>query len=58
MVCPGCSNRSYCRGNKAITTPVENAEDDEEQGWNDLKEHNVSEKDVVVGVAASGTTPM
>lgn len=44
-------------GNKAITTPVENAEDDELQGWLDLKAYNVSEKDVVVGVAASGTTP-
>ncbi|GAB3432655.1 N-acetylmuramic acid 6-phosphate etherase [Niabella aquatica] len=44
-------------GNKAITTPVENAEDDEEQGWLDLKQHDINEKDVVVGVAASGTTP-
>ncbi len=44
-------------GNKAITTPVENAEDDSEQGWLDLKSFNVNEKDVVVGVAASGTTP-
>ena len=44
-------------GNKAITTPVENAEDDSEQGWLDLQFYNVNEKDVVVGVAASGTTP-
>ncbi|RYE15393.1 MAG: N-acetylmuramic acid 6-phosphate etherase, partial [Sphingobacteriales bacterium] len=28
-----------------------------ERGWLDLKEHNINENDVVVGVAASGTTP-
>jgi N-acetylmuramic acid 6-phosphate etherase len=44
-------------GEKAITTAVEFAEDDKEQGWKDLKAHNVSNKDVVVGIAASGTTP-
>ncbi|MFV0606969.1 MAG: N-acetylmuramic acid 6-phosphate etherase [Niabella sp.] len=44
-------------GDKAITTPVENAEDDEMQGWIDLQEHDINEKDTVVGVAASGTTP-
>ena len=44
-------------GEKAITNAVENAEDDNEQGWKDLEAYNVSEKDVVVGIAASGTTP-
>ena len=44
-------------GEKAITNAVENAEDDKEQGWKDLVAYNVSEKDVVVGIAASGTTP-
>ena len=44
-------------GEKAITTAVEFAEDDKEQGWKDLLEHNVSDKDVVIGIAASGTTP-
>lgn len=44
-------------GDSAIRKAVEFAEDDPEGGWNDLKEHNVSEKDVVIGVAASGTTP-
>jgi N-acetylmuramic acid 6-phosphate etherase len=44
-------------GEKAITTAVEFAEDDKEQGWKDLQEHNVSDKDVVIGIAASGTTP-
>lgn len=44
-------------GDKAITTAVEFAEDDKEQGWKDLLDYNVSDKDVVIGIAASGTTP-
>jgi N-acetylmuramic acid 6-phosphate etherase len=44
-------------GYKAITEAVEFAEDDPQQGWTDLQEHQVSDKDVVVGIAASGTTP-
>jgi len=44
-------------GEKAIRTPVENAEDDRDQGWLDLCEFEVNHKDVVIGIAASGTTP-
>jgi N-acetylmuramic acid 6-phosphate etherase len=44
-------------GNKAITSAVEFAEDDAEQGWKDLQQHTVGDKDVVIGIAASGTTP-
>lgn len=44
-------------GEHAIRNSVENAEDDEEQGWKDLQAHNVSDRDVVVGIAASGRTP-
>jgi N-acetylmuramic acid 6-phosphate etherase len=44
-------------GDSAIRRAVENAEDDTEQGWRDLQQYNISEKDVVVGIAASGTTP-
>lgn len=44
-------------GDKAITTAVEFAEDDKLQGWKDLEAHNVSDRDVVIGIAASGTTP-
>ena len=44
-------------GDDAITKAIENAEDSTEQGWLDLQQHNVSDKDVVVGIAASGTTP-
>lgn len=44
-------------GDKAIRRAVEHAEDDEQQGWKDLKKHKISEKDFVVGLSASGTTP-
>ena len=44
-------------GQKAITEAVEFAEDDTEQGWKDLQQYNVNSKDVVIGIAASGTTP-
>lgn len=44
-------------GDTAIRKAVEFAEDDEDQGWKDLEEHQINEKDVVIGIAASGTTP-
>ena len=44
-------------GEKAIQEAVEFAEDSTEQGWLDLKKFDVNHKDVVVGLAASGTTP-
>jgi N-acetylmuramic acid 6-phosphate etherase len=44
-------------GDKAIRKAVENAEDDREQAWADLQLYNITDKDCVVGLAASGTTP-
>ncbi len=44
-------------GDTAIRNAVENAEDDTDQAWKDLQEYQISEKDVLVGIAASGTTP-
>ena len=44
-------------GEEAIRKPIENAEDSKTQGWQDLLEYNVIDKDVVIGIAASGTTP-
>ncbi|MGQ2376477.1 N-acetylmuramic acid 6-phosphate etherase [Companilactobacillus zhachilii] len=44
-------------GNKAMTLAVEGAEDDVELGGQDLKARKLSDKDVVVGIAASGRTP-
>ena len=44
-------------GDSAIRKAVEFAEDSTTQGWKDLQAYNISEKDIVVGIAASGTTP-
>lgn len=44
-------------GDTAIRKAVEFAEDDTQQGWKDLQDHNISKKDVLIGIAASGTTP-
>lgn len=44
-------------GDVAIRKAVEFAEDDVHQGWLDLKNHQVSDKDIVIGIAASGSTP-
>tara|TARA_B110000116_G_C16713658_1_gene525750 strand:- start:82 stop:894 length:813 start_codon:yes stop_codon:yes gene_type:complete len=44
-------------GNKAIREAIESAEDNNEQAWEDLKQYNITEKDIVIGISASGTTP-
>ena len=44
-------------GDKAIVDPVENAEDNTEQGWEDLQQYKINDADVVIGIASSGTTP-
>ncbi|MFI5203919.1 MAG: N-acetylmuramic acid 6-phosphate etherase [Flavobacteriales bacterium] len=44
-------------GDSAIRKAVEFAEDDKEQGWKDLQQHEISNEDTVIGIAASGTTP-
>ncbi|MGI8951620.1 MAG: N-acetylmuramic acid 6-phosphate etherase [Chitinophagaceae bacterium] len=44
-------------GDKAIKKAIEFAEDDFEQGWKDLEKHSINNKDILIGVAASGTTP-
>ena len=44
-------------GDTALRNPVENAEDDMQRGWEELVERNITDKDTVIGIAASGTTP-
>jgi N-acetylmuramic acid 6-phosphate etherase len=44
-------------GDSAIRKAVEHAEDDINQCWKDLQAFNIQNSDVVVGIAASGTTP-
>lgn len=44
-------------GDKAIRDAVEAAEDKLDGGWNDMQPFAPTENDVVIGVAASGSTP-
>ncbi|WBX72829.1 N-acetylmuramic acid 6-phosphate etherase [Tenacibaculum pacificus] len=44
-------------GDIAIRKAVENAEDATIQGWKDLQKEQITNKDIVIGIAASGTTP-
>jgi len=44
-------------GDSAMWKAVEFAEDSTTQGWEDLQKYNITNKDVVIGIAASGTTP-
>ncbi|MBG9548697.1 N-acetylmuramic acid 6-phosphate etherase [Cytobacillus firmus] len=44
-------------GKEAMTEAVEGAEDDSEQGRQDVADIQLSDKDVLVGIAASGRTP-
>jgi N-acetylmuramic acid 6-phosphate etherase len=44
-------------GDSAMFRAVEFAEDSKEDGWLDLQEYQVNPGDIVVGIAASGTTP-
>ncbi|RIA10788.1 N-acetylmuramic acid 6-phosphate etherase [Flavobacteriaceae bacterium MAR_2010_72] len=44
-------------GDIALRKAVENAEDDTELAWKDLQKFDINENDVLVGIAASGTTP-
>ena len=44
-------------GDLALRNSIENAEDDPHQAWKDLNVFNINTNDIVVGIAASGTTP-
>jgi len=56
-VSPGIVIGLIAGGDTALRNAVENAEDDINQAWKDLQGYDISEKDVLVGIAASGTTP-
>lgn len=44
-------------GDGALRKAVENAEDDFQQAWVDLKAYDINSNDVLIGIAASGRTP-
>ena len=54
---PGLVIGIIAGGEKAIFSAAEFAEDDVNQGWKDLRDKGICERDVVIGIAASGTTP-
>ena len=53
----GMVNVVLAGGTEHLIEAPEEKEDDTEAGWNALKEYNISDKDIVVGISASGTTP-
>lgn len=53
----GMVNVVLAGGLEHLIEAPEEKEDDTEAGWNALKEYNISDKDIVVGISASGTTP-
>lgn len=56
-IAPGIVIGIIAGGDTALRTAVEGAEDSTTQGIKDLEAYNVSEKDFVLGIAASGRTP-
>ena len=54
---PGMVVGLIAGGEKAFIKAVEGAEDDRALGQSDLEAHNLTAKDVVIGIAASGRTP-
>ena len=44
-------------GDSAIRRAAEGAEDNKEQGWKDIEPYRPTKDDIVIGIAASGTTP-
>ena len=44
-------------GDNALRKAVENAEDDVNLAWTNLQKFNINKNDVLIGIAASGTTP-
>jgi N-acetylmuramic acid 6-phosphate etherase len=44
-------------GDVALRKAVEDAEDDTNRAWEELKAHKINHLDTVIGIAASGTTP-
>ncbi len=54
---PGMVIGIIAGGDAAIRQSIEGAEDDTKQGIKDLEQYNINEKDIVIGITASGRTP-
>lgn len=53
----GVVNVILAGGTAHLAEALEEKEDDTTAGWSDLQSHNISNKDIVIGISASGTTP-
>lgn len=53
----GIVNVILAGGVDSLAKALEEKEDDTEEGWAQLVENNISPKDIVIGISASGTTP-
>src|SRR5690606_7379248 len=56
-VSKGLLNAILAGGTEHMVEALEEKEDDVEAGWRMLQEEQISEKDIVIGISASGTTP-
>ena len=54
---PGIVDVILAGGKENLVLALEEKEDDKEAGWKMLVEKNISEKDIVLGISASGSTP-
>ncbi len=54
---PDMVNVILAGGTEHLIKALEEKEDETDAGWRMLSEKNVSEKDIVIGISASGTTP-
>jgi len=54
---PGIINVILSGGEENLVLALEEMEDDEEDAWLQMQQYEVSEKDFVIGISASGTTP-
>lgn len=53
----GVFNVVLAGGARNLVDALEEKEDDKEEGWKELQSLKISNKDIVVGISASGTTP-
>ena len=54
---PGIIDVILAGGTENLVQALEEKEDDTEAGWDMLVQKNISKKDIVVGISASGSTP-
>lgn len=54
---PGMVDVILAGGKENLVLALEEKEDDTEAGWQMLVEKNITEKDIVLGISASGSTP-